>query len=80
MDARKELLLRSAARMYSLGVDLDGAKEHLRRLVDAGVGYDSPEMAQAVSEYTELKQQWVKLEQDYLELRAEVLQGGDQKL
>ena len=56
MDERKDLLLRSAARLYSLGVDLEGAKEKLRRLVESGVGYDTSQMAQAVREYTDLKE------------------------
>ena len=42
MDERKDLLLCSAARLYSLGLDLTAAKEHLRKLVEDGVGYDVP--------------------------------------
>ena len=29
MDSRKDLLLTSAAQLYSLGVDLEAAREHL---------------------------------------------------
>ena len=32
MDYRKDLLLASAARLYSMGVDLEAARERLRQL------------------------------------------------
>ena len=75
MDFRKDLLLRSAARLYSLGVDLEGAKDRIRKLAEAGTDYASPEMVQAVSEYSELKQQWDALEQEHLKLRAEIMES-----
>ena len=75
MDERKELLIRSAARLYSLGVDLEGAKERLRQLVDAGVSYDSPKMAQAVGDYHELKKLWMELETEHLKLKDEITIG-----
>ena len=55
LDERKDLLIKSAARLYSLGLDLEGAKEHIWKLIADDVGYDTPEMAQAVDEYTKLK-------------------------
>lgn len=73
MDTRKDLLLRSAARLYSIGVDLESAKEKLRKLVASGVGYDTPEMAKTVQEYTELKALWDRLEAEHLKLRGEIL-------
>ena len=51
MDNRKDLLLASSARLYSLGVDLEGARERLKRLVEQGVPYDSDEMMQAYQEF-----------------------------
>ena len=75
MDAKKDLLIRSGARLYSLGIDLEGAKERIRKLVADGVPYEAPEMVQAVSEYAELKEQWETLEQDYLALKAEITGG-----
>ena len=77
MEYKKDLLLRSAARLYSLGVDLEGAKEHIRKLVDSGAAYDSPEMIQAVEDYSELKKQWNNLEAEHLKLRNEILAGKD---
>ena len=39
MDYRKDLLLASAARLYSMGVDLEAALAKLKELVEQGVGY-----------------------------------------
>lgn len=76
MDYRKELLLASAARLYSLGVDLEAARFRLKELVEQGVGYDSDEMMHAYRDFKELDQQWKTLEQQYLELRDEVVKDG----
>lgn len=73
MDERKNLLLRSAARLYSLGLDLEAAKERIRNLVADGVGYDAPKMVQAAQEYTELKELWDTLEAEHLKLKHEIL-------
>ena len=73
MDYQKNLLLRSAARLYSIGVDLDSTKETIRQLAKADVGYEAPEMVRAVSEYIALKQQWEALEQEYQKLKKEIL-------
>ena len=73
MDKRKELLLKSGARLYSLGLDLEGARAHIRKLLENGAGYDAPEMAQAVQEYTELKGVWDNLEAEHLKLKQEIL-------
>ena len=72
IDCKKELLIKSAARLYSLGLDLEGAKERIRKLVADGVGYDTPEMAEASREYTEIKELWDNLEKEHLALRDEI--------
>ena len=76
MDNRKDLLLASAARLYSMGVDLEAARARLKELVEQGVGYDSDEMMQAYRDFTELEQQWKALEQQHLELRDEIVKDG----
>ena len=76
MDYRKELLLASAARLYSLGVDLEAARAKLKELVEQGVSYDSEELIRVYRDFKELDQQWKTLEQQYLELRDEVVKGG----
>ena len=73
MDPRKDLLLASAARLYSIGVDLEAARERLRRLVEQGVPYQSKEMRQAYQDFKELELQWKALEQQHLELRDEII-------
>ena len=75
MDARKDLLLKSAARLYSLGVDLEMARDKLKKLVDQGVPYDSKEMKDAYREFSELDTQWKELERQHIELRDEIEQG-----
>ena len=75
MDNRKDLLLASAARLYSMGVDLEAARERLRQLVEHGVSYQSAEMRQAYREFKELEQQWKALEQQHLEPRDEIMRG-----
>ena len=72
MDYKKDLLLRSAARLYSLGIEVEAAREQLRKLVQQGVPYDSPEMRKALEEFQELDRQWKTLEQEHLQLRAEI--------
>ena len=72
MDVKKELLLRSAARLYSVGIDLEGARERIRQLVDRKADYESCEMIQAVQDYTEIKKLWHDLEEEYLALRREI--------
>lgn len=74
MNYRKDLLLRSAARLYSMGLDLEAARERLRELVEQGVPYSSEDMLNAYRDFTELEEQWKALEQQHLELRDELNQ------
>ena len=75
MDYRKNLLLASAARLYSMGVDLEAARAKLKELVERGVPYDSDEMKQAYQDFKELEQQWKALEKQHLELRDEIIEA-----
>ena len=72
MDYKKDLLLRSAARLYSLGIEVETARDRLRKLVEQGVPYTSPEMRKALEEFQELDRQWKALEQEHLQLKAEL--------
>ena len=76
MDYRKDLLLASAARLYSMGVDLEAARAKLKELAERGVPYDSDQMKQAYQDFKELEQQWKMLEQQHLELRDEIVKDG----
>ena len=68
----KDLLIASAARLYSMGIDLESARDRLRQLVERGVPYSSDEMKQAVQDFKELEQQWKELEREHWELRDKV--------
>lgn len=76
MYTEKDLLLQSAARLYTLGVDLEGAREELRRLVAAKVPYDAPEMKAALENFQGIDAQWKELERQHLELRKEMKQAS----
>ena len=69
----KDLLIASAARFYSMGIDLEAAWDRLRQLVEQGVPYNSEEMNQAVQDFKEFDQQWKELEREHLALRDEVV-------
>ena len=73
MDNEKDFLIASAARLYSMGLDLEAARDRLRQLVEQGVPYNSNEMKQAVQDFRELDQQWKELEREHLELRDEMM-------
>ena len=72
MNSDKELLIMSAARLYSVGVDLDAARSRLKKLVDQGVTYSDERMIKAYDDFNELKAQWDNLEKQHLELRNEI--------
>lgn len=80
MDNRKDLLLASAARLYSMGVDLEAARERLRQLVEQGVSYRSEEMRQAYRDFRELEQHWNELEKQHLELRDAIVRDRQETL
>ncbi len=69
----KDLLIASAARLYSMGIDLEAARDRLRQLVEQGVPYSSDEMKQAVRDFKKLDRQWKALEKQHLELRDAIL-------
>ena len=73
MDNNKDLLIASAARLYSMGIDLEAARDQLRLLVEQGVPYNSDEMKQAVQDFKELDRQWKELEKEHLKLRDEMM-------
>ena len=62
----------SAARLYSVGVDLEAARARLKALVDQGVSYSDERMIKAYDDFNELKAQWDNLEKQHLELRNEI--------
>lgn len=75
MNNEKDLLIASAARLYSMGIDLEAARDRLRQLVEQGVPYSSEEMKQAVRDFKELDEQWKELEREHLRMRDEMVKG-----
>ena len=73
MDHRKDLLLMSAARLYSMGVDLEAARERLRQLAEEGASCSSPEILEAYQDFARLAALWTELEKQHLELRDEII-------
>lgn len=69
VQAKKELLIRTAAKLYSIGIDLDYAKEQLRKLVNEGVSFNSSQMLDAYNKYKELEEKWNSLEAEYLDMK-----------
>ncbi|MBQ2602517.1 MAG: hypothetical protein II583_03790, partial [Oscillospiraceae bacterium] len=62
----------SAARLYSVGVELEAARAQLKELVDQGVSYSDERMIKAYDDFNELKAQWDNLEKQHLELRNKI--------
>ena len=79
MNHQKQQLLKSAARLARLGLDVDAARETLRRLAERGVAFDSEEMLRAYERFTALDRQWRELEQKHLALREEIAQKASKE-
>ena len=79
MNHQKQQLLKSAAQLARLGLDVDAARETLRRLAARGVAYDSEEMLRAYERFTELDKAWRELEQKHLALREEIAQKASKE-
>lgn len=63
----------SAARLYSLGVDVECARVNLKELVDKRVLYTSSEMLEALENFQYLDAQFKSLEKDHIELCNELV-------
>lgn len=74
MDREKERLIVSADQLYTLGLQVEAAREKLRQLVAKKVPYDSLQMRDALNTYEELNERWKFLEQQHLALRNQLLQ------
>lgn len=77
MSSDHDLLIMSAARLYSLGVDLEGARSKLRHLVADGVPYESPEMLAALTDFQTLEAQWKAMEKEHIAFRDELLKRAN---
>lgn len=69
MHWKKGRLIREAAQLYALGVEVETARSELRRLAESGVSYAAPEMLTALRRYQDLNERFSLLEQAFLEHR-----------
>lgn len=73
MNTETELLLCAAARLYSIGIEVDAARERVRNMAVSGVSPNSRRFRQAMREFRELDAQWKMLEAQYLAERNKML-------
>lgn len=69
---KKAQLIGTAAKLYELGRKVEEKREKIRKLVNAGYAYESPEILKALLEYQKEDEKWKQLEQKYLSLRDEI--------
>lgn len=72
MEQTNDLLLRTAARLYSIGIEVEAARERLKQLVREGVSYEDARMRLALEEYQTLFSLWSGLETQYLEMKKQL--------
>lgn len=72
MKSENQLLIASAAKLVSLGKEVEAARAKLRRLVEQGVPYDSPEMLTVYHSFMEKDSLWKEVERQHIALRAEI--------
>ena len=75
MIKRSDLLVVSAARLYSLGIDLEAAKCRVDAIADSCGCLSSPELVEAYRELDKLSTMWHDLEREHLSLLGEILSG-----
>ena len=68
----KQLLITQAAKLYKLGLKVEGARKNLKKLVERGVLYDDPRMFNAYEQFTEADSEWKQLEAEHLRLREKL--------
>lgn len=73
MEYKKELLIEIAEKLYNLGIEVEAARQKLKDLVSNGVPYESASMRIALQDYQDCDARWRRLERNYLELKAEIL-------
>lgn len=66
-------LLQAASLLFQLGIEVENARQKLKDLVESGVSYESDEMLFTLHSFQQLKSQWDKAEQEYLELKEKIV-------
>ena len=73
MEGKEKLLMKTGARLYRMGIEVEAARNHLKKLVAKGTPYDSPEMIIALQKYQSVNHTWMELEQEYLRLKRNTI-------
>jgi len=68
----KQLLRRQAYRLTSLGIAVERERSTLKKLIDRGISYDDPKVAQAVESFQAAQSEWNELEKEHLQLRQKL--------
>ena len=70
----KCLLVKQATKLVTLGVTVEKERSNLKKMVERGVSYDDPKMAQAYERFVTVDNEWKRLEAEHLGLREKL--GG----
>ena len=70
-----DLLLASAARLYSIGVDLDASREELAALVRSGLPLTAPRVLDSCRRFSDLNSMWQRLESEHTDLLNKIQSG-----
>lgn len=73
---KNALLIKQGGRLTVLGVQVEAARDKLRRLVGHGVPYDDPKMLKALKHFEKLDSEWKLLEQVHLAARWQMGMPG----
>jgi len=71
-DAEHRLLISQAAKLVTLGKKVEAERNALRQLVERGVGYDDPQVAQALEQFTQADAEWKQLEAEHLRTKKKM--------
>lgn len=69
----KRVLINQAIRLTALGYKVEAARAQVKRLVDKGVSYTSPELINAVEKFQSVNHEWKRLEQEHLQYRQQLV-------
>ena len=73
MNAKeKTKLVRQANKLYTLGLAVEKRRNALRRLVEKGTPYDSPQVKTALEDFQRVDREWKRLELEHLDYRNQL--------
>jgi len=72
---QKSLLIKQALKLTTLGIKVEQERDILRRLVEQGYAYTSPEMREALTRFRQVDAEWKQLEAEHLASKVEIQRG-----